>query len=122
MGTIVPSTSGPFTNGPLALGVPCSCRTRADDNALRQAAAEEPEPGQPAAAANALPLLNAVAADVNQRLAMGLLCVIALWNRPAAPGDIRFAVVSMAPADWPPSVTLPGSPPNAAMLRWTQRS
>jgi Di-haem oxidoreductase, putative peroxidase len=26
------------------------------------------------------------------------------------------------PADWPPSVTFDGSPPNAAMFRWTQRS
>jgi hypothetical protein len=28
----------------------------------------------------------------------------------------------MAPADWPPTVTRAGSPPNAAMFSWTQRS
>jgi hypothetical protein len=31
------------------------------------------------------------------------------------------AAVLVDPADWPPSVTLPGSPPNAAMLRYARR-
>ena len=97
MDTIVPSTSGPFTNGPLALGVPCSWRTRADVSLRRQAAVAASDPGQPAAAANALPLLNAVAADVNQRLAMGLLWVIARWNSPAAPGERGGSVVRRQP-------------------------
>ena len=47
---------------------------------------------------------------------------MALANRPRASGAaIRYITLS-APADSPAMVTLAGSPPNAAMLRFTQRS
>ena len=37
-------------------------------------------------------------------------------------GDCRLAITAVAPPDWPKIVTLPGSPPNAAAFRCTQRS
>lgn len=77
---------------------------------------------QPAAAANLLPASSAVAADTKKTLGIGLLCVMALWNNPDDAGEIKFALVSIAPADWPPSVTFAGSPPNAAMFRCTHRN
>nr|WP_240001538.1 MULTISPECIES: hypothetical protein [unclassified Streptomyces] len=46
---------------------------------------------------------------------------IALRNRPVAAGAASSAPIEKAPADWPARVTLPGSPPNAAMLSPTQR-
>ena len=53
-GTIVPSTTGrPFAPG-LALGVPCSCSTRAADKSRRHWELE-----QPAASAKAVPWLKA---------------------------------------------------------------
>src|ERR1700681_3716271 len=106
MGTMVPSTIGPVMYGPFALGVPCSCKIRAVDRLRRHAALEHP-----AATAKLFPLVKAVAAAAKKALGMGLLWVIALWNSPADAGDIKFALVLIAPADWPPSVTLVGSPP-----------
>ncbi len=50
------------------------------------------------------------------------LCKIALWNRPAALGIAMTVDTLPPPPDWPKIVTLPGSPPNAAMLSRTQRS
>jgi hypothetical protein len=44
------------------------------------------------------------------------------WKRPAAVGETAAAQTLAPPADWPKSVTFPGSPPKRAMLRFTQRS
>ncbi len=48
-------------------------------------------------------------------------CTIALWNRPWASGEVMSVLTEPPPADSPNTVTLPGSPPNAAMFFWTQR-
>ena len=50
------------------------------------------------------------------------LCAIALLNNPAVRGEDSNSVTLMAPADSPKMVTLPGSPPNASMLRCTHSS
>ena len=50
------------------------------------------------------------------------LCEIALANRPRARGSDSSVVTLIAPADSPKMVTLPGSPPNAAMLSRTHSS
>ena len=52
---------------------------------------------------------------------MYALCATALANKPRAScAAIRYMTLS-APADSPAIVTFAGSPPNAAMLRFTQR-
>ena len=51
-GMILPSTNGPLVYGPVALGVPCSCRMRAAERLRRHTAASAPDPGQPAAIIN----------------------------------------------------------------------
>ena len=43
----------------------------------------------------------------------GAVLKIARCNSPTAAGDLTFAAVFIAPADWPPSVTLLGSLPTA---------
>jgi hypothetical protein len=53
---------------------------------------------------------------------IGPLSPITRWNSPFASGEVASSDASIAPADWPKSVTLPGSPPNAATLSRTQRS
>jgi hypothetical protein len=45
-----------------------------------------------------------------------MLCRIARRNAPVADGMASSAAIEPAPADWPNIVTLPGSPPNAAMF------
>ncbi len=50
------------------------------------------------------------------------LWLIARWNRPFATGEPARPPTMAAPADSPKIVTLFGSPPNAAMLAFTQRS
>ena len=50
------------------------------------------------------------------------LCEIARLNKPFASGDATSDAIAIAPADWPNTVTLSGSPPNAAMLFFTQRA
>ena len=47
--------------------------------------------------------------------------MIALWNRPFASGEVRSISTEPPPADSPNTVTLRGSPPNAAMFACTQR-
>ena len=47
---------------------------------------------------------------------------IARWNSPAAAGEAMRWLTVYEPADRPNRVTRPGSPPNAAMLRWTHSS
>src|SRR3954466_7031959 len=47
------------------------------------------------------------------------LSPIARWKRPFASGDAIRNVVLLDPADWPKMVTLPGSPPKAAMFYLT---
>ena len=47
--------------------------------------------------------------------------MIALWNRPFASGEVRSISTDPPPADSPNTVTLRGSPPNAAMFACTQR-
>ena len=50
------------------------------------------------------------------------LCAMARTKRPLACGEPTSAPTMMAPADSPAMVTLLGSPPNAAMLRFTHCS
>ena len=50
------------------------------------------------------------------------LCAINRWKRPLASGETIKYPASIAPADWPNTVTFAGLPPNFAMLSWTQRS
>ena len=50
------------------------------------------------------------------------LSPIARWNKPFESGEAMSARTSMEPADWPKMVTLPGSPPNCAILSWTHWS
>jgi hypothetical protein len=50
------------------------------------------------------------------------LCITARWNRPLALGDCSSEKLWVAPADVPHSVTLPASPPKAAMFFCTQPS
>ena len=47
---------------------------------------------------------------------------MALWKSPAASGEAISALTANDPADSPKIVTLPGSPPNAAMLSFTHCS
>lgn len=49
------------------------------------------------------------------------LWAMARWNRPFDRGLNSSRETEREPADWPKSVTFPGSPPNATMFRWTQR-
>jgi hypothetical protein len=59
------------------------------------------------------------------RVSMNLqapLWISARWNSPAAAGAASSVQVLRPPADSPNTITLAGSPPNAAMLAWTQRS
>ena len=80
-------------------------------------------PGVPAAQASSFDPAQAAAAVGGF---LGALHVPAPADAPANP----FRGVPLAdrastdrpPADWPAMVTLSGSPPNCAMLRWTQRS
>src|SRR3569832_1055676 len=74
--------------------------------------------GQPAAAANAA-LADSVRAS--GRVAQEPRCSMACPNRPREPGATRWAQTDQPPADSPPTVTRPGSPPNAAALARTQR-
>ena len=50
------------------------------------------------------------------------LSEIARWNSPFASGDWSSVKVLRPPADSPNTVTRAGSPPNAAMFAFTQRS
>src|SRR5579863_7947502 len=89
--------------------------------ARRHAAWAAPvSPPHPAAAAKAAPLDKAT--DNCVRLTLQELMQIACWNRPLSSGDTKATVVSCAPADWPPTVTLFGLPPNLAMLLCTHCS
>ncbi len=47
---------------------------------------------------------------------------IAFWNKPCDAGEPINICTDPAPADSPKIVTLPASPPNAAMLRFTHCS
>src|SRR5258708_2214974 len=58
----------------------------------------------------------------NCRVKSGPPPTIARAYRPALAGETRWTITLMAPADWPKIVTWDGSPPNAAMLRFTHRS
>jgi len=44
------------------------------------------------------------------------LCMMARWNSPRALGADCRPRTETAPADWPNTVTLPGSPPNASAV------
>jgi hypothetical protein len=50
------------------------------------------------------------------------LWLIARWKRPLESGEARLAITAVPPPDCPKIVTLPASPPNAAMFVCTQRS
>ena len=75
--------------------------------------------GQPACLANAR---LAVRAAARVWVAQLPLCMIALRNSPRAGGEVISAHIDQPPADSPSMVTARGSPPNAVMLRCTQRS
>ena len=77
--------------------------------------------GQPTAVANVWPAASAVASG-RWFSANVPLCTIARWKSPRAPDETIWASTDRPPADSPAMVTLCGSPPNRAMLRWTQRS
>ena len=98
---------------------PIAARTCCEVLPRRQAGAVAGS-GQPAAAANAVPLAPA-ASRVRPRLEHPL-CAMARANRPCAVGDATFEHTEAPPADSPKIVTLRRSPPNAPMLRCTQRS
>ena len=121
IGSTFPSTIRPFTYGPFPDAVPCSDRIFCTLSLRRHAAAAPfTSSPQPAASANLEPRCSANSRGATVR--NGPLSKIARWNSPALAGDMTRAAVLVDPADWPPTVTLPGSPPNAAMLRCTQRS
>ena len=75
---------------------------------------------QPTAAAIELPVVSASALGLARAGAALQHRLREQAGRARAP--TRWTHTENAPADSPPSVTCLGSPPNAAMLRWTQRS
>ena len=75
--------------------------------------------GSPASAATAA---VTSAASSGEKNVPGTLCAIARRNRPAARGMTSSDAIAPAPDDSPNTVTWSGSPPNAAMFSWTQRS
>src|SRR5579862_6483038 len=77
-----------------------------------------PDP-HPAATAKAVPKDSAVDKGDGSKVT---LWKIACWKSPFASGEITLDSVSSDPADWPPTVTLFRSPPNAAMLLCTHLS
>ena len=77
--------------------------------------------GQPTWSANVWPDASASASDI-WFSANAPLSTIARWKSPREPGETRWASTETPPADSPAIVTLCGSPPNRAMLCWTQRS
>src|SRR5215469_6937110 len=112
-----PSTFG--VHGSMTLGPP----TRAlisvvTDNARRQASTVPGSP-QPICWAKRAPVACADA-GVWVRSEHGPLSVIARSNRPEESGEARLLHTLWPPADSPKIVTLPASPPKAAMLRRTQ--
>ena len=50
------------------------------------------------------------------------LSPIAFWKSPRARGVAIWTLTEYEPADSPKIVTFEGSPPKAAMFRWTHRS
>ena len=70
---------------------------------------------------NFVPCCSAVASGIapSLRLKKAPLSPIALWKRPLVSGVATSAFTENDPADSPKIVTLPGSPPNAAMLSFT---
>src|SRR5258708_6499406 len=83
-GMIVPSTIGPVTYGPVTLGVPSSCRISAAGSARRHAAVSPSVPGQPAAAANAMP--RVVPSEWGASDDRGELSLVPRFTNPAASG------------------------------------
>ena len=117
MGMMVPSTNGPCYVWAICIG----CSLQLEDPFGRQAT-------QTRGARTAGGSSEVIAPGQCSRgcwleeTGNGAALVDRPLNSPAAPGDIKFAAVSGAPADWPPSATLLGSPPKAAILACTQRS
>ena len=121
------------TRLPNSIGVgPRSMAVKAAAGSLRRHSAVEQPSWVPRAAPSASafafatqgedagkPLITALSGQVIEQPP---LCAIARWNKPREPGATRWAHTSKAPPDSPKTVTSPGSPPNAAALRWTQRS
>ena len=93
--------------------------SRVDSCVLRRQAAAVAATVHPACAANASP---ADCASAGVREAQLPLSMMAALNSPRAGGEPISAHIDQPPADSPAIVTRPGSPPNAAMLRCTQRS
>ena len=91
---------------------------------LARSAASESAPSE---LANVTPRSSATASGASGSVPLPAvknapLSPIARWNSPRASGDAMSALTENEPADSPKIVTLPGSPPNAAMLSCTQRS
>src|ERR1051325_3503280 len=113
-----PSTLGP--NGSAAADA-TSAAAMMSAAALPRRQASTPLPVQPMSVANLVASV-AAAAPVGCLVVQPPLSLIARGNSPALAGDATCAQVSNEPADSPNSVTLPGSPPNWAMLSWTHCS
>ena len=65
---------------------------------------------------------TSLAAFGSPKLVSDPLCTAALWNSPFADGAASSVDTFPPPPDWPKIITLPGSPPNPAMLPFTHFS
>src|SRR5579863_1862464 len=111
-----PSTSG---QGRSVFGFSDASRISCADFARRASKEEAPN----ADSANLTPTLSASLRDFDTWLPQQApLSPIARWNKPLASGEATSALTDMEPADSPKMVTLPGSPPNAAIFFFTHSS
>jgi hypothetical protein len=69
-----------------------------------------------------MPAASAVATEAPLADAVPPDCTTARWNSPFAAGEVSNACTDIPPALSPMIVTLSGSPPKAATLRFTHRS
>src|SRR4051794_4201801 len=112
-----PSTLGANDSATVGSGDATSADAMMSAAALPRRQVSEPAPVQPRAVAHLVATAPAWVA-IGGGVVQPPLSLIARWNSPAPPlaGDATCRQVSSAPADSPNSVTLPGSPPNWAML------
>lgn len=83
-------------------------------------AESSPSPVGATPASDAILEVTAAATSAVKK-ALGTLWVMALRNSPHASSMAIRQAIDPAPAECPATVTLPGSPPNAAMFSRTQR-